>query len=384
MDDHRQKTFMSERSARIHVLLFTTQLGSGGAEMQTLQIANHLDRKRFVVQLAVMRGGGSYEPALASDVALHTLTGKSIPAKIGSLRKLVAHEQPDVVCSFLEIPNLMGWAATKWLKPRPHLVACVQAPPSITWSGGGWRRILRALVASYYSRAERIIAISRGVATDIAGMAPQSLRHMDVVMNAGLDERVEAGAALPPGETLPDGPLLVACGRLVEQKGFSYLLDAMSLVRKSLPDASLWIVGEGPDRSTLEGQIANLSLRGSVRLLGFHDNPYRFMAAADVFVLSSIFEGFGNVIVEAMASGTAVVSTDCPYGPSEIISDGVNGLLVPPRNPQALAEAIVRVLRDDDLKAKLKAGGEQRSKHFGAKTIAEAYASVFESLTGAR
>jgi glycosyltransferase involved in cell wall biosynthesis len=188
---------------------------------------------------------------------------------------------------------------------------------------------------------------------------------------------------MPLDERIPAGPLLVACGRLAEQKGFPYLIDAMSLVRKEIPAATLWILGEGPDRRALQEQIDNSSLGNAVRLLGFRDNPYSFMAAADLFVLSSIFEGFGNVIVEAMASGTAVVSTDCPYGPSEIITDGINGLLVPPRDHQALAEAILRVLRSNDLRARLEHAGRQRSKDFSALAIADDYARVFDSLTGA-
>jgi len=154
----------------------------------------------------------------------------------------------------------------------------------------------------------------------------------------------------------------------------------MALVRQKVPDAVLWILGEGPDRPALEQQIADLSLGDSVRLLGFRDNPYSYMASADLFVLSSIFEGFGNVVAEALACGTAVVATDCPYGPSEIITDGVSGLLVPPRDPAALAEAIVRVLTDPELRSALAQEGKRRSRDFTAETISGQYAKVFEDV----
>jgi glycosyltransferase involved in cell wall biosynthesis len=371
---------------RKRVLIFTISLGGGGAEAQALRVANNLDRSRFDVEVAVLRGGGSYEPMLASDVAFHVLGGGNLLSKAGSLRRLVRRLRPDVLCSFLEIPNLMAAWAARGLKPRPHLVACVQAPPSITWKGGGWRPALRALVSRYYSRAEQIVAISHGVASDIATMAPGAEAHMTTIHNAGVDERVESGAAMPlePDDVLPGGPLLVACGRLAEQKGYPYLIDAFALVHEEVPDASLWILGQGPDRPAVERQIADLSLGDSVRLLGFRDNPFRYMAAADLFVLSSIFEGFGNVVAEAMACGTAVVSTDCPYGPSEIITDGVNGLLVPTRDPQALAAAILRVLRDPALKARLAEEGRRRSKDFDAATITARYAQVFETVCAGR
>lgn len=375
---------MMAAPARIRVLIFTISLGAGGAEAQALRVANNLDRARFDAAVAVLRGGGSYEPSLASHVRLHVLDGANLVSRAKSLRKLIRGLRPDVVCSFLEIPNLIAAWACRGLRPRPHLVACVQAPPTISWAGGGWRAALRALVSRYYRRAEQIIAISHGVAADIEQMAPGAQAHMVTIHNAGVDERVESGASMPlePEDTLPRGPLLVACGRLVEQKGYPYLIDAFSIVRKEVPDAALWILGQGPDRPQIERQISDLSLDKSVRLLGFRDNPFRYMAAADLFVLSSVFEGFGNVVAEAMGCGTAVVSTDCPYGPSEIITDGVNGLLVPTRDPPALAAAILRVLRDPALKKRLAQEGKRRSKDFAASAITERYAEVFESLCG--
>jgi glycosyltransferase involved in cell wall biosynthesis len=238
------------------------------------------------------------------------------------------------------------------------------------------------LISRYYARAEQIIAISHGVAEDIARMAPGSEAHTTTIHNAGLDERVESGASMPlePDDVLPNGPLLVACGRLTEQKGYPYLLSALALVRKQVPNATLWILGQGPDRPEMEQQIADLSLGQSVRLLGFRDNPFRYMAAADLFVLSSIFEGFGNVVAEAMACGTAVVSTDCPYGPSEIITDGLSGLLVPIRDPESLAEAIIKLLTDEALRNRLAKEGKRRSQDFAAPTITARYAEVFERI----
>jgi len=104
------------------------------------------------------------------------------------------------------------------------------------------------------------------------------------------------------------------------------------------------------------------------------------MAAADLFVLSSLWEGFGNVIVEAMACGLPIIATDCPYGPSEIIEDGVSGLLVPPANSEVLAKAICQVLTNPSLRKKLTENGLRRAKDFDASTIAAAYGAMFESL----
>ena len=374
---------MTESPARTRILIFTILLGSGGAEMQALRVANNLDRRRFDVELVVMRGGGSYESALAEDVTLHALGGGRFPMQLRSLRLLIRRSRPNVVCSFLEVPNLMAAWACRGMKVRPHLVACVQAPPSIAWQGGGWRRIFRALVSRYYSRAEQVVAISHGVADDVEQLAPGAAAHTTTIYNAGVDDRVESLARLPPesGETRPRGPLIVGCGRLTEQKGFDDLINAFALLREQVPNAALWILGEGPDRPALEQQITRLSLENHVQLLGFRDNPYAYMAAADVFALSSVFEGFGNVVAEAMACGTPVVSTDCPYGPSEIITDGVNGLLVRPRDPAALANAILRVLRDPKLGASMIKQGRRRARDFAASAIAAQYGRLFDRLT---
>jgi glycosyltransferase involved in cell wall biosynthesis len=167
---------------------------------------------------------------------------------------------------------------------------------------------------------------------------------------------------------------------LVKQKGFSHLIDAFVLLRKVIP-AHLWIIGEGELRQELEAKVACLGLGNCVRLLGFQSNPYKFMAAADVFALSSLWEGFGNVIVEAMACGVPVVASDCLHGPAEIITNGVNGLLVPPSDDQALSRAMLRVLTDQALRERLSANGRARAEDFQARTIASAYERLFLSLS---
>jgi glycosyltransferase involved in cell wall biosynthesis len=167
----------------------------------------------------------------------------------------------------------------------------------------------------------------------------------------------------------------VGCGRLTPQKGFADLIDAFTRVRAVLP-ASLWIVGEGEERGRLERQIRRLGLTDSVRLLGFRRNPYQYLAAADVFALSSRYEGFGNVVVEAMACNTPVVATDCPYGPAEIISDGLNGVLTPPADAEALSQAIIRVLKDPSLQRRLAERGRIRSQDFTAPKIADVYGDL--------
>lgn len=380
-----------ESDGRVHVLFFTPSLGGGGAEMHLLRTINYLDRKKFRLSLALGRSGGAYESALAKDVKVHVLSTGRVNSStlrmirsIRPLRRLLQSEQPDILCSVLDHANTVAVLASRGVLPQgPKVVISVQNPPSIRY-GRSWHitsRLLLSLIPSVYQKADRVIALSHGVAEDLLTLIPNISDRTEVIYNAGVDLRVLNGASEPlPKEELPhNGPLLVACGRLTEQKGFPHLIEALARVRRVTP-AHLWIIGEGKQRQYLENKIQQLGLTNCVRLLGFQNNPYKYMAAADVFVLSSLFEGFGNVIVEAMACGAPVVATDCPYGPREIIENGVSGLLVPPANVEALSEAIVRVLKDRELKQKLSHNGFERSQDFNAQAIAISYGELFQRV----
>lgn len=372
---------------RVHILFFVPSLGGGGAEMHFLRIINHLDRKKFRISLALMRTGGAYEASLDNSVKLHILnTGKFNSSTLRTirsilpLRKLIKTEQPDIVCSIMDHANTVAILATRILRIRPKVLVSVQIPPSLEYRKS-WHivhRLLLSLIPHLYPQAERVIAISQGVANDLITLAPRLKNRIEVIYNAGVDSRALERITEPISKAkLPENaPLILACGRLTEQKGFPYLIEALSYVRKVIP-AHLWILGEGEQHPVLANQIQTLGLTNCVRLLGFQANPFQYMTLADVFVLSSLYEGFGNVIVEAMACGTPVVATNCPYGPAEIIKDNFNGVLVPPANPEALSQEIIRVLSDTTFKQQLSRQGKERSLDFDAGKITSAYADLF-------
>ena len=165
-------------------------------------------------------------------------------------------------------------------------------------------------------------------------------------------------------------PVILGAGRLTEQKDFPTLIRAFALVRKKHP-ARLMILGEGEERSKLETLVQELGLEKEVSLPGFVDNPYKYMKRAAVFVLSSRWEGFPNVLVEAMALGTPVVSTDCPNGPAEILENGKWGELVPVGETQSLASAVLRTLdRVDVVRVK---GAAERADQFRVESIIREY-----------
>jgi glycosyltransferase involved in cell wall biosynthesis len=374
-----------DRAGALSVLFVTTVLGGGGAEKHLLRVANHLDRGRFRVSLALVKPEGEFEPALAPDVKKFHLNPRregstTVRAlqSVAPLRRLIEAERPDLVFSVIDLVNLLSVYAARNAEPRPKVVLGVQTPPSIAYDS--WHpvsKLILSLMPRMYPSADAVVALSKGVAEDLAALVPRTRERVTVIHNAGVEPDVREMAREPlPADERPDGPLVVACGRLKPLKGFAHLIDALAEVRKTTP-AHLWIVGEGEQRAELERKIERLGLKNRVRLLGFRQNPYKYMAAADVFVLSSLFEGFGNVIVEAMACGTPVVATDCPYGPREIIRDGENGLLVEPASADSLARGISRVLADGELKRRLASNGLERARDFEAESIAGEYGELF-------
>ena len=174
--------------------------------------------------------------------------------------------------------------------------------------------------------------------------------------------------------------MILAAGRLHVSKDFPTLLRAFSLVRKEIP-SRLVILGEGEKRKELEDLAQELGIRKDHDLPGFVENPYKYMKHATVFVLSSQWEGFGNVLVEAMACGCPVISTDCPSGPREILRDGEYGVLVPPKDSEKLAQGILRVLENQDLRRELSEKGKKRALDFTVDRAVEEYVKLVKRST---
>ncbi len=367
---------------KVHkILFFTSSLGGGGAEMHLLRLLNHFDYQKFKISLALVRSGGSYESKLTNQVEVHYLpTGKinsstlRMLRAIIPLRRLIQQQKPDIICSVMDHANLAAILARQKMENSPKLILCVQNQPLKQHQ---W---LLHLMKTLYSKADGVIALSQGVADDLNKLIPSIRQKITVIYNAGFEDQIISLAKEPlPDNFQKTDPLIVACGRLTEQKGFSYLIEAFSQLRHQIP-AQLWIIGEGKLKSKLERQIRDLNLEDHVKLLGFQDNPYKYMASGDVFILSSLFEGFGNVIVEAMACETAVISTKCPSGPDEIIDHGINGFLVPVGNSEELAKSTIDLLKNSELRQKISFEGHNRANNFHAQVIANNYEKYFLKL----
>lgn len=328
--------------------LFLVGIDGGGAERVMLTLADGFAERGLAVDLVVCRATGALSGELPDSVRLVNLDGPRIRASLPAMVRYLRRTRPLAVLSALTPTNCLAvWARTLARVPS-KLVLSEHTTLSEMASGadGQLERWLPALARHSYPHADALVAVSKGVADDLAGTLGVPRSRISVIANpvVGADLLRKRDEPLnhpwfQPGEP----PVVLGAGRLAPVKDFPTLIQAFAEVRKQR-SARLLILGEGNQRASLETLVRELGLGADVSMPGFVRNPYVFMRSAAVFVLSSKWEGFGNVLVEAMACGTPVVSTDCPNGPAEILAGGRWGKLVPVGNVPALAQAIVDVL----------------------------------------
>jgi glycosyltransferase involved in cell wall biosynthesis len=264
------------------------------------------------------------------------------------LRSYLKDRAPAVLLAAGQRPNMIAVWCKRLFAPATRVFLSVHnAPTPGLRQLGTLRRRLRVLaIRLAYPWADGVICVSGGVANDLAGVSGMARERLTVIHNPAVSVeslQAERSRAMHPWLATGQPPVVLGAGRLTRQKDFPTLVRAFAIVAAER-DCRLMIIGEGREREVLEPLIDELGLRGRVLLPGFVDDPIGFMGQAALFVLSSAWEGFGNVLVEAMAAGTPVVSTDCPSGPREILRDGELGPLVPVGEPQALAGAMLESL----------------------------------------
>lgn len=355
-------------------------LRGGGAERATVTIANLLDPEEFESTILIQRSDVVlYKPR--SDVQV-IVVGKTraksiLPALVQHLRK----RQPDVLYSALHHLNVLAIVAGQMVRPKPRIIVSVHNNSSEELSRVRFGRVLRSVVPVAYQYADAVVGVSRGVVEELArmGIREMKLHAMPNPIEVRAIQTLQQSPVAHPW--LHSGaPVIVSMGRLTEQKGFPYLIEAFSQVRKVYPDAKLIILGEGELLHALRKMASDLGLLNAVDFLGFVKNPYPYITRATVFVLASLWEGFGMAIVEAMACKVPVVATRCAYGPEEIINDGVNGVLVPPRDSSALADAMLRLLGNDEMRVKLAERAALRALDYEATKVVPSYASLFRRV----
>jgi glycosyltransferase involved in cell wall biosynthesis len=342
-------------SIQPHLAIFLRSLAAGGAERVMVNLANHFAEDGLSVDLVLTRMDGAYHREVSPKVRLVDLNSPKLPKSLPGLVRYLRCRKPPVLLSALHYAcEIALWA--RFLARTPtrvvvseHNTLSVEAKslPQRT------ARLTPLAARLFYPWSDAIVAVSQGVAEDLAVVTGLPVEQIQTIYNPVIIPDLDIRSKEPlnhPWFQPGSPPVILGVGRLVAQKDFATLIRAFQRIRQDQA-VRLMILGEGQQRPELEHLIQTLGISADVALAGFVANPYAFMARAAVFALSSVWEGFGNVLVEAMATGTPVVATDCPSGPAEILANGQYGHLVPVGDDRSLATAIVRILEGDAQRA---------------------------------
>lgn len=335
---------VSRMNRRIGIYLPTLRVG--GAEIVMSRIARGLQRQGYELSFIIDRHMD--KELLTPGLPVHALGVNRVARALWPLMRLLYRRQFDIVITATPYNSVMALLANMLVRYRTQVIVTEHCPVSLLTEGSGPRNtVLRWLIRRFYPKASRLVAVSQGVKQDLQnafGIAPH---QVTVISNPVLDDNAGVQVTEPvSGEWFErqDLKVILAVGRLSQEKDFATLMRAFSRVYAKDDSARLLILGEGEDRATLEALARELGIKDKVALPGNVRNPYAFMANCQVFVSSSRYEGFGNVLIEAMFAGAPVITTDCPVGPREITDNGRWGILVPPGDDARMAEEISRVL----------------------------------------
>jgi glycosyltransferase involved in cell wall biosynthesis len=326
------------------LLLLLPSVRAGGAERVMATLAAGLAERGHDVTLATLNRGADFYPIdpRVRRIALDLPAAGRAPlaplrsffARYRALRALLRAERPDAAVSFLNRLNIRALLAARGL--GIPIVVSERIAPERTGAGPLWRALRRL---AYPSAALLVAQTERE-----AAWFRRFVRRIAVIPNPVPDACFSVSR---PPRVPGSAPLLAAMGRLERQKGFDILIRSFTTVRKNFPECRLTIYGEGSQRRRLERLALRSGLSESVSLPGTTADPYGALANADVFVLPSRYEGFPNVLAEAMAVGIPVAAFDCPNGPRELIEPDITGKLLRKRSPQALAEALIDMLGNE-------------------------------------
>lgn len=334
-------------------------LSSGGAERVLVLLTDAFLKKGSHVSVVTLNGAESDFYTLPSSVHRQALD-ISTPAQtlfgLLKLRRALFSTQPDVIVSLIDRMNVLTLLATVGL--GIPVVVSERTDPKAHRIGSLWTR-LRSWT---YPWAGRIVVQTRG-ASDY--FLPKFQSTVCVIPNPVVSPLPEPRLPGP----FPEKPFLIAMGRFTKEKCFDLLMRAFSGLCRDYPEWKLVIIGDGPLRKEWENLRDQLGLSDRVLFPGRVKNPYRWLKQADIFVMSSLYEGFPNALCEAMACGLPVISTDCPSGPREIIREGQDGVLVPNQDVAALSKAMVRLMSDREERERLGSRAVEVVGRFGVQKV---------------
>jgi len=361
------------------VALVISSLALGGAEKTLCVLANGLARRGCEVHVLSFDAPEArpfffLDPRVRlfgldlnrpSDSALHALRANA--GRVAVLRRHLRQLRPGAVIGFMDCTNVLCLLACLGL--GIPVLATEHTDPRRHDIGPFWntlRRLTYPLAAAVTTQTEAVRGLLPGRCVLLVNPVEPPPRQNSA----------------PAEATFPQGKLLLALGRLAPEKGFDLLLEAFAALAGSRPQWSLVILGEGPERQRLEAQRRALGLEGRVLLPGATAEPAAWLRRAELFALSSRFEGFSNALCEALACGVPAVAFDCPSGPAEILRHGVDGLLVPPEDTPALAAALGRLMDDEPLRRAMAARAPEVLERFGLEPVLDQWEALLAQAQG--
>jgi glycosyltransferase involved in cell wall biosynthesis len=370
------------RSRPKRLALIIHALCEGGAQRVLSDMANHWARSGIHVTLVTLAPRET--DILATDACVERVgldlmrdsrgvlaALKNNLRRVVELRRALRQARPDYVISFIDQINVLTLVAALGLRLR--VIVSDRVDPRRHPLGRAWSMLRRRFYRRCFATVVQTEAVREAI-RPIVGRRP-----VYVIPNAVGADAVRGAPPRPIGTEGDRGRSrrLIAMGRLAPQKGFDILIDAFHSVAGRHPDWTLAIFGSGPSRNDLRQQIERLDLRERVRLHDWTDDPHLELSRADLFVLSSRYEGFPNVLLDAMACGLPVVSFDCPSGPADIVRHNVDGLLVEPENADALKVALDELMSNGPLRASFAARAVDVADRFSRDRFFARWDAVF-------
>lgn len=374
------------------IVFFIGELGAGGAERVLIEILKHLNRNKYKLSLIVNRPGGFFYDKLPDDV---TLIDRSIIRKsrydlfdrIFGLPKIIKRQKADLVMAIMQGAGRSLMRSRYLIDRRVKLVVRIGNDPRNQLEKNHhffWKRLERFETTHFISKADSVIAISNGIKEALKSKLRLKAGRIDVIYNPVHTENLQrmkkediSGFHVPFDKKYKK---LVAIGRLIPEKGYDVMIRVFQNIRSEIP-CKLVIIGDGPLKPVLQKEIHRLNLQEEIILTGFLNNPWSHLHSADLYLSTSRSEGFHLSIVEAMACGVVPLATDCDFGPREIITDRLNGRLVPVGEVEAIASAAIDLLQNTPLRKEMAGHAKKRAQDFDISLIVKKYEEVLDELT---
>ena len=366
------------------ILFVSPNLGAGGAQRQTINIANGFHRKGYNVSVFLFHNKGELKDSLDKNIKIFSPPSVPVVKRFKILWivygiihffKTVLFEKPDILYS------------RHWPKIPMAIIGRILGIKTVCGEGNNLKQtyFIKEKSLRFYARqlgvrlSDRVVANSESLAREVKEVFRLNSEVRTIYNGIDIEDIGEKSKEEQSHKWLgTEIPVIIAVGSLKTQKGFSYLLQAVEMVNRT-KNTRLIIIGNG-DKKEFQDFSKKLSIENKTDFLSAVANPFPYIVKADIFVSSSLYEGLSNVILEALALGKPIISTDHKHGANEIIEDHKSGILVPVRNPREMADAIIRILEDSELRKSLEKEAKKRSENFSRDKMTSEYEKLFSEI----